>query len=272
MEPKSDCALVTAVSCYDIFDLRTSQSDSGPLAKGSAFTFIKATQAVNERLLKQNEDQTLLFELILFGKDCEEQIKSKIFDSAKHYGLEVGKFYFCSGEDFVRTLQENHVKLFLSTDRDDVYSALKAGVPAALLCQQADQQVQNQLKVLFSGDLIGLPGECLRDLGFSDVQIQNFKAAKSRIKEFAILIGEMRRRFRCENSPLHTVLMTVWGSRDVCATALKTLRTWGLDVDEAFCLAGAPRSPILTVIQPHILWDDGLHNLKEASPVVGVSS
>uniref|UniRef100_A0A8B9JJW6 Cytosolic 5'-nucleotidase 1A-like n=1 Tax=Astyanax mexicanus TaxID=7994 RepID=A0A8B9JJW6_ASTMX len=266
MDPQSDCTLVTAVSCHDIFDLQTGQSDSSPLAKGTAFAFIKAVQSVNERLVKLSEKQTLLFEVILLGKDCEEQAKSKIFDSAKHYDLEIGKFCFCSKEKFERTLQENHVKLFLSSDRDDVHSALKAGVPAALLCQQADQQVQNQLKVLFSGDLIGLTEdstEYLKDLGFNDVQIHNFKAAKGRIQEFAMLIGEMRRRFGCEDSPLHTILMTVWGSRDICATALKTLRAWGLDVDEAFCLAGAPCTPILTVLQPHILWDDGLHNLKE---------
>lgn len=269
MDPKSDYALVTAVSCHDIFDLQN--SDSSPLAKGTAFTFIKAVQAVNERLVNQNEKQTLLFEVILLGKDCEEQIKSKIFDSAKHYGLQIGKFCFCSSEKFMKTLQENHVKLFLSSDRDDVHSALKEGVPAALLWQQADQQAQNQLKVLLSGDLIGLSEdstECLKDLGFSDFQIQNFKAAKGRIQEFAMLIGEMRRSFGFQDSPLHTTLMTVWGSRDVCATALKTLRAWGLDVDEAFCLAGAPCSPILTVIQPHILWDDGLQN----HPLVGVSS
>ncbi|XP_066525448.1 cytosolic 5'-nucleotidase 1B isoform X2 [Hoplias malabaricus] len=259
--------LVTAVSCYDIFDLHT-QTESGTLGKGAAFTFIKAVQAVNKRLAMHNEKEALQFELILLGKDCEEQIKSNIFDSAKHYGLEIGRFYFCSREDFIETLKANKVKLFLSTDRDDVYSALKAGFPAALLCQQVSQQIQDQLKVLFSGDLIAHSEDTidsLKDLGFSDVQIQNFKAGKSCIREFAMLIGEMRKRFGCEDSPLHIILVTVWGSRDVSATALKTLRGWGLYVDEAYCLAGAPRSPVLTTVQPHILWDDGLHFMKGTS-------
>ncbi|XP_017555613.1 cytosolic 5'-nucleotidase 1A [Pygocentrus nattereri] len=272
---QSGSALVTAVSCHDIFDLSACQTDSSPLAKGAAFSFINAVQAVNQRLVKHNANEMLRFEVILLGKDCEEQIKSKIFDSAKHYGLKIGKFYFCSRGEFVRTLQANNAKLFLSTDRDDVYGALKAGVPAALLCQQADQQVQEQLKVLFSGDLIGLSEDVidgLKDFGFSAVQIQNFKAAKGCIQEFAALIGEMRKRFGCKDSPLQTILITVLGSRDVCATALKTLRGWGLDVDEAFCLAGAPRNPILTTIQPHILWDDGLHNMKGVLPLMDMSS
>ena len=82
------------------------------------------------------------------------------------------------------------------------------------------------------------------------------------MKEFAVLMGEMRRRFGLEGSPLCTGLMTVWSSRDVCASALKTLRGWGLLVDEAFCLAGAPRSPILNLVRPHIVCLDGLYHME----------
>lgn len=85
------------------------------------------------------------------------------------------------------------------------------------------------------------------------------------MKEFAVLIGQMRRRFGHENSPLCTCVLTAWGSRNICATALKTLREWGLDVDEVHCLAGAPCSPILAVVKPHILWDGGLHNMRDLS-------
>ena len=58
---------------------------------------------------------------------------------------------------------------------------LTVDVPAALLYQQVGQQDQDQLKVLFSGDLIGLSEDFIdnhKDFGFSAVQIQNFKAAK----------------------------------------------------------------------------------------------
>lgn len=42
-------------------------------------------------------------------------------------GLEIGKFYFYKKEALINTLQSNKVKLFLSTDRDDVYKALHTG-------------------------------------------------------------------------------------------------------------------------------------------------
>lgn len=71
-------------------------------------------------------------------------------------------------------------------------------------------------------------------------------------------MGEMRSRFGLVGSPLRAGLVTVWGSRDVCARALRTLRGWGVLVDEAFSLAGAPPSPILRLLQPHVLCVDGL--------------
>ncbi|XP_067292372.1 cytosolic 5'-nucleotidase 1B isoform X2 [Pseudorasbora parva] len=260
--------LMIALQYNDLFDLNSTSTNTDALPKGRAFTFIKAMQTVNERLVDQNKAESLLFEVILIAKECSEEIKMKIVESVKHYGLEIGKFYFCKKEELLNTLQSNKVKLFLSTDKGDVYKALHTGIPAALLYDQADHHILNQLKVIFSGDVIGFSEDSLdslTDFGFSETQIETCKAAKICMKEFAVLIGQMRRRFGHENSPLCTCVLTAWGSRNICATALKTLREWGLDVDEVFCLAGAPCSPILAVVKPHILWDGGLHNMRDLS-------
>ncbi|ROL55408.1 Cytosolic 5'-nucleotidase 1B [Anabarilius grahami] len=226
-----NCAgpLMIALQYNDLFDLLSisTSTNTDALPKGRAFTFIKAVQTVNERLVDQNKTESLLFEVILIAKECSEEIKMKIVESVKHYGI-----------------------------------------PAALLYDQADHHVLNQLKVIFSGDVIGFSEDSLdslSDFGFGETQIETFKAAKICVKEFAVLIGQMRRRFGHENSPLCTCVLSVWGSRNICATALKTLREWGLDVDEVYCLAGAPCSPILAVVKPHILWDGGLHNMRDSS-------
>lgn len=55
------------------------------------------------------------------------------------------------------------------------------GVPAALLYDQAGQHVLDQLKVSFSGDIIGFSDDSLdslRDFGFSESRIKTFKSAK----------------------------------------------------------------------------------------------
>ncbi|XP_010900213.1 cytosolic 5'-nucleotidase 1A [Esox lucius] len=257
-------AVVVAVSSDAIFNSEAEEvyGTTEPLRKGDAFSFIKAVQVVNERLLTMNSDETLLFDVILMSNDSEEK-HSKIIGSAKHYGLDIGRFYFCKKEESIQSLESNNVKLFLSTDTIDVCKALQKGVSAALLYRHKDPdgETVDQLKVVFSGDVIGSSEETLdglREQGFTENQLHGLRTAKDSVKEFAVLIGEMRRRFGLEGSPLCTSLLTTWSSRDVCAQALKTLRGWGLLVDQAFCLAGAPRSLILNVVRPHVLCLDGL--------------
>ncbi|XP_030646467.1 cytosolic 5'-nucleotidase 1A [Chanos chanos] len=255
---KQTRALVIAVSARAIFHLDQTPTqppaESEPLPQGTAFSFIEAVKLVNERLVSQNQKEDLLLNVFLIEKDYGEQQK-RIVNSAMHYGLDIEQFWFCSEEDFISSLQENHVSLFLSTDKNDVYSALQHGVPAAVLHHHTDQQQPQPLKVVFSGDVIGLSEDTLRNLphlSFSESQIEIFKAAKSCIREFAVLLGEIRRKFEREGGPLCTSLITVWGNRDVFVNALRTLREWGLDVDEAFCLAGAPRSLILDHVLPTV--------------------
>lgn len=41
---------------------------------------------MNERLVEQNKNESLLFEVILITKECSEDVKMKIVESVKHYG------------------------------------------------------------------------------------------------------------------------------------------------------------------------------------------
>ena len=78
------------------------------------------------------------------------------------------------------------------------------------------------------------------------------------MKPFALALGKIKKKFaRCVKQicPIRTFLVT---SRDaeVGERALKTLRSWGLEIDESFFMAGAPKNDILRAINPHIFFDD----------------
>lgn len=245
----ADRAVVVAVTSRAVFESGADDGDD-VYGAGVAFPLLQALQRVNERLLEENPAESLLFDVILITTDSQQQQQSsRIISSTRHYGLEVSRFCFSSEEDFIESLLKNNVQLFLSTDRNEVPRASQKGVLSALL----DQQVapSEQLRVMFCGDAVIRPDT--DPMPASRLAAQNFSAQ----------LGKMRQRFSMLDSPLSIVLVTSHGGRESCGGALRTLRSRGLSVDEAYCLAGAPRSPILSVLRTHFLLSDGFCSLEE---------
>ncbi|KAM3609925.1 uncharacterized protein V6R79_022606 [Siganus canaliculatus] len=235
----ADRAVVVAVASRAVFEPGDDAGDDDVYGVGVASPLLQAFQRVNERLLEQNPAESLLFDVVLITTDSEQQQqRSRIISSTRHHGLEVGRFCFSSEEDFVESLLKNKVQLFLTTDRDETLRASHKGVLSALLDQQVASCPSEQLRVLFCSDAVVPPCR---------------EAAQS----FSARLGEMRRRFGMLDSPLRIVLVTPHGGRESCGGALLTLRSRGVSVlDEAYCLAGAPLGPMMTLLQPHILLSD----------------
>ncbi|XP_042352369.1 cytosolic 5'-nucleotidase 1A [Plectropomus leopardus] len=245
----ADCAVVVAVTARAVFESGVDDDDD-VYGAGVAFPLLQALQRVNERLLEENPAESLLFDVILITTDSQQQQQSsRIISSTRHYGLEVSRFCFSSEEDFIESLLKNKVQLFLSTNRNEAPQASQKGVLSALL----DQQVapSEQLRVMFCGDAV------IRS------NTGPVPASREASQSFLAQLGEMRRRFSMLNSPLSIVLVTSSGGRESCCCALRTLRSCGVNVDEVYCLAGAPRSPILSVLQSHFLLNDGFSGLEE---------
>jgi 5'-nucleotidase len=62
-------------------------------------------------------------------------------------------------------------------------------------------------------------------------------------------LGKLQRKFYAKNErlncPIRTYLVTARSAASSGARVLKTLRSWGLEIDEALFLAGAPKGPLL---------------------------
>ncbi|XP_054632504.1 cytosolic 5'-nucleotidase 1A [Dunckerocampus dactyliophorus] len=233
----ADQALVVAISSSAVFE--ASDDGDGVHGVGVAFSLLQALQSVNRRLLAENPEESLLFDVLLITTDRrEQQQSSRIISSTKHYGLDVSRFCFSSQDDFIESLLQNNVQLFLSTEPEEALRVSQGGVLSALLDQQRSSCPSEQLRVLFCGDD--------DDGGLASA---NRQAAQ----RFWSQLGDIRRRFGILDSPLSIIVMTSHGGRDSCGDALMTLRSHGVSADEAYCLAGAPRGPILSVLRPHFL-------------------
>ncbi|XP_069018609.1 cytosolic 5'-nucleotidase 1B isoform X1 [Embiotoca jacksoni] len=251
----ADRAVVVAVTSRAVFESGAEDSD-GVHGAGIAFPLLQAFQRVNERLLEENPAESLLFDVVLITTDSQQQQQSsRIISSTRQHGLEVSRLCFSSEEDFIESLLKNNVQLFLSTDRNETSQASQKGVLSALLDETAASCPSEQLRVLFCGDAVIRP-----DAGPTSA---SKRAAQDKFtffpaQSFSAQLGEMRRRFGVLDSPLSITLMTSGGGRESCGGALRTLRSLGVSADEAYCLAGAPRGPILSLLRHHFLLSDGL--------------
>ncbi|XP_071314915.1 cytosolic 5'-nucleotidase 1B isoform X1 [Trachinotus anak] len=246
----ADRAVVVAVTSRAVFECGA--DDDEVYKVGAAFPLLQALQRVNERLLEENPAEALLFDVVLITTDRQQQQQSSsIISSTRHHGLEVSRFCFSSEEDFIESLLKNNVQLFLSTDGGEALQASQKGVLSALLDRQTASCPSEQLRVLFCGDAVIQP-----DTGPTP-------ASRQAAQSFSAQLGEMRRKFSVFDSPLSIVMVTSRGGRESCCAALLALRSRGVSVDEAYCLAGAPRGPILSLLRPHFLLRDGFSSLDE---------
>ncbi|XP_061679944.1 cytosolic 5'-nucleotidase 1B-like isoform X2 [Syngnathoides biaculeatus] len=204
---------------------------------------MKALQNVNRRLVAANSAESLLFDVVLVTTDERRRRQNaRIVSSTKHHGLEVSRFCFSGPEDFVASLLENRVQLFVSAEPEEVSRACRGGVLSALLCRrQTGPSPSEQLRVLLCAD------------DFATTPAGPAPAAK----RFWSQLSAMRGRFGALDSPVSISVMTAHGGRHSFSDILATLRSAGLKADEAHCLAGAPRGPILDRLRPHFLLGDG---------------
>nr|XP_057930748.1 cytosolic 5'-nucleotidase 1A isoform X2 [Doryrhamphus excisus] len=229
VEKDANQALVVAISSSAVFE---SSDDIDGVHS--------ALQSVNRRLLAENPEESLLFDVLLITTDSREQEQStRIINSTKHYGLDVSRFCFSCQDNFIESLLQNNVQLFLSTEPDEALRVSQEGVLSALLDQQKSSCPSEQLRVLFCDD----------DDDGGGMAPANRQAAQ----RFWSRLGDIRRRFGILDSPLSIIVMTSHKGRDSCGDALMMLRSHGVSADEAHCLAGAPRGPILSVLAPHFL-------------------
>ena len=135
--------LVIAISSRALFDLAEShrvyesegldayqryqiEREDEPLARGVAFELVQKLLHLND-LLEESPVQVIL----LSRNSADTGLR--IFNSIEHYGLNITRAAFCSGDSPYRYISAFNSHLFLSTDGADVRQALELGVAAATI-------------------------------------------------------------------------------------------------------------------------------------------
>ena len=86
-------------------------------------------------------------------------------------------------------------------------------------------------------------------------------------KPFLAALQEIQSGFSTQDAPIRTALITARGA-PAHERVIKTLRSWGIRIDEAIFLAGKDKSAFLKNFGADIFFDDQRRNCDLASGVV----
>ena len=244
------------------------------LLPGPAFQLVKAFLNLNSL---QKNDRTV--EVIIMSRNSPET-SLRIFHSIEHYGLDITRAALLSGADVAPYLKAFKTDLFLSAYAPDVKQAVDNGVAAGMILtgkQHANsREAIGQIRIAFDGDAVLFSAEAERVFkqrgidAFNEHERGNVDRPlpKGPFANFLSVLSSLQNIYKTqEQAPIRTALVT---SRSIPAheRAIKTLREWGVRVDEAFFLGGVQKKDILSSFGAHIFFDDQHAHADPASEVV----
>lgn len=201
----------------------------------------------------------------------------RIFNSIEHYGLDISRAALTSGRPLAPYLKAFNVDLFLSADEKDVQAAIDADIAAGIV-QKSDTSYEensaSEIRIAFDGDAVLFSDEAeeiYKTQGLEAFLEHEKKNAQKPLPEgpFAKLLRTLSflQKQLGERNPIRTALVTARNS-PAHERVILTLRHWGVRIDEAFFLGGAPKDGVLKAFGAHIFFDDQDIYLHSSSKVV----
>ena len=268
--------LVVAISSRALFDLDESheiyeqhgtqaycqyqiENEDVPLTAGAAFNLVKKLLSLN----KINADKPLV-EIILLSRNSSDT-GLRIFNSIQHHQLAITRAVFTSGSSPYRYVSTFGANLFLSTSHDDVRKALDAGIAAATIlpANKGAKSEHEQLRIAFDGDAVLFSDESERIYkekglqAFTENEQQTAKHPLSGgpFKDFLMALNHLQTEYGEDEALIRTALVTA-RSAPAHERVIRTLRAWGIRIDEAIFLGGMDKGPFLKAFGADIFFDD----------------
>jgi 5'-nucleotidase len=240
------------------------------LAPGTAMPLIRGLLAIDP---PGTPEADRLVEVILLSRnDADSALR--LFNSIEAHGLSIFRGAMTSGRDPWPYLGALQCSVFLSSNADDVFHARAQGFPAALVLPRPGETPDSdvaEVRIAFDGDAVLFHESS--ELMFQREGLEAFQDYEAMLTDeplspgpfapFLLALKRIQDRFPEGKSPIRTALVTARGA-PTHTRVIKTLRAWGVRMDETFFLGGLEKAPVLAALRPHIFFDDQLRHLKEA--------
>ena len=242
------------------------------LKPGTAFPLVKALQ-------KLNADGRYLTEIIIMSKNSSDT-SLRIFNSIEHYGLDISRAALVGGASISPYLGAFKTDLFLSANENDVQEAINANIASGIICDHSNLPINPddeipQIRIAFDGDAVIFSDESERIFqteGLEAFARHEQENAQNPLPEgpFAKLLKTLsliQKQFPKGEAPIRTALVT---ARNAPAheRVIRTLRAWGVRIDEVFFLGGVKKSEVLKAFNANIFFDDQATHTDPASKLV----
>lgn len=284
--------LVVAISSSALFDLRESDQvyrtegvaayaayqiarEDEPLAPGDAFHLVRKLLQIN-RLLDQHER----VEVILLSRNTADT-GLRVFKSIEHHHLPIRRAAFTGGAPPYKYMRPFGCQLFLSTNGEDVIEALGQGMAAASIVGgptidgSSSAADDDELRFAFDGDAVLFSDESERvyqEEGLEGFQAKEKAAANEPLpggpfKSFLAALHTLQDEFEEGDCPIRTALVTA-RSAPAHERVVKTLRSWGIRLNESLFLGGLKKAEFLASYRADVFFDDQAEHCRLASDVV----
>lgn len=227
------------------------------LMPGFGFDLVKKFLGLNQLF----PDQPLV-EIILLSQNSADT-GLRIFNAINHYQLAISRAAFTSGVSPYEYIPAFGAHLFLSANGEDVRKALAAGYAAATIVSGSTNKTSEQLRIAFDGDAVIFSDEAEQIYQQHGLAVftanERTEAHKplpgGPLKEFLRALHHIQSHFDPDMAPIRTALVTARAA-PAHERVVRTLRAWGIRIDEALFLGGLPKGAFLEAFGADIFFDD----------------
>ncbi|MDI9244248.1 5'-nucleotidase [Marinobacter sp. CHS3-4] len=248
--------------------------ESEPLKPGTGFHLVKALLSLNQF---QPSDQAPLVEVVVMSRNSPET-GVRVFHNIREYGLNITRSAFTGGESVVDYLDAFDVDLFLTTNTTDAQRVIDSDSSAVALVKEPPANMETipdgQVRIAFDGDAVLFSEDS--ELVFKTRGLEDFHTVENSEQDnplndgpYATLLRKLSRLqdrlpHKVDFSPVRIAIITARNS-PAEMRVIKTLRHWGVYVDEIFFLGGLDKSKIIKAFKAHIFFDDQDVHLESAA-------
>jgi len=247
------------------------------LEDGTGMPLVKALLELNKY---QPEDEDPLVEVVVMSRNSPET-GIRVLQNIRNRQLKISRHAFTGGESVVDYLDAFDVDLFLTTMVKDAQKVIDGKTCAAAILKDPPKAPKSlpegQVRIAFDGDAvlfdesseIVFKAEGLDKFCETEDEQQNEPMQEGPYAALLKKISRLQERlpFSVESSPVRISIVTA-RSAPAEMRVIKTLRHWGVYVDEIFFLGGLEKTKVLEAFHPHIFFDDQELHIENAAKVV----